>query len=151
MEVRIRISWDKSLETGEPEIDEQHRELFRRIDRLLAASRDRRARAEVGRLLTFLGDYVVGHFEAEERLMNDSGYPEISPHRSEHQHFVAEYSRLYEDYRTDGPGPDFVVKFGNRVTAWLCEHICRTDRRFADYLASMREESGGALGGEDDQ
>lgn len=139
MEVRIRVSWDRSLETGDPDIDEQHRELFRRIDQLMAATQDRRARAEVGRLLTFLGDYVVSHFEAEERLMAETGYPGASAHRDEHQHFITDYGRLFEDYRADGPGPLFVIKFGNRVTAWLCEHICKTDRRLADYLAKQRE------------
>jgi hemerythrin len=134
MDVRIKISWDTSLETGDPEIDEQHRELFRRIDQLLAATRDRRARTEVGRLLTFLGDYVVVHFKAEEQLMVEANYPELEAHRNEHQRFVDEYARLFEDYRADGPGPVFVIKFGNRVTAWLCEHICRTDRRFVDHL-----------------
>jgi hemerythrin len=134
MDVRIKISWDTSLETGDPEIDEQHRELFRRIDQLLAATRDRRARTEVGRLLTFLGDYVVVHFKSEEQLMVEADYPELEAHRGEHQRFVDEYARLFEDYRADGPGPVFVIKFGNRVTAWLCEHICRTDRRFVDHL-----------------
>jgi hemerythrin len=139
MEVRIRISWDKRLETGDPEIDEQHRELFSRIDKLMAATQDRRARSEVGRLLTFLGDYVVAHFEAEERLMSESDYPESVAHRAEHQRFVEDYARLFQDYRAEGPGPIFVIKFGNRVTAWLCEHICRTDRRLADYLAARRD------------
>jgi hemerythrin len=113
--------------------------LFHRIDKLLAATADRRARSEVGRLLTFLGDYVVTHFEAEERLMADSGYPESAAHRDEHRRFVADYARLFEDYRADGPGPVFVIKFGNRVTAWLCEHICRTDRRRVDYVTSQRD------------
>ncbi len=140
MDVRIRVSWDKSLETGDPDIDDQHRELFRRIDQLLAATRDRRARTEVGRLLTFLGDYVVIHFEAEEKLMLDSEYPELEAHRVAHRGFVDEYARLFEDYRADGPGPVFVIKFGNRVTGWLCEHICRTDRRFVDHLNSRRDD-----------
>lgn len=143
MEVRIQISWDRSLETGDPEIDDQHRELFRRIDQLMAATRDRRARSEVGRLLTFLGDYVVSHFAAEEQLMAEFGYPESGPHRSEHARFVAEYSRLFQDYRAEGPGPVFVIKFGNRVTAWLCEHICRTDRRLVEYLNSQRDGRAG--------
>jgi hemerythrin len=141
MDVRIKISWDRSLETGEPEIDEQHRELFRRIDQLLAATRDRRARTEVGRLLTFLGDYVVTHFAAEEKLMATAAYPGLEAHRGEHQRFVEEYARLFEDYRADGPGPVFVIKFGNRVTAWLCEHICRTDRRFVDHLNQKSDAS----------
>lgn len=136
MEVRIQVSWDRSLETGDPEIDSQHRELFRRIDQLMIATQDRRARAEVGRLLTYLGDYVVSHFSAEERLMVEAEYPGTLAHREEHQRFVEEYARMFQDYRANGAGPVFVIKFGNRVTAWLVEHICRTDRRLADYLAS---------------
>jgi hemerythrin len=139
MEVRIQVSWDKSLETGIPEIDGQHQELFRRIDQLMIATQDRRARTEVGRLLTYLGDYVVSHFSAEERLMAEADYPEMPAHREEHERFVEEYARIFQDYRANGAGPVFVIKFGNRVTAWLVEHICRTDRRLADYLSRNRD------------
>ena len=104
MEVRIQVSWDRSLETGDPEIDGQHRELFRRIDQLMVATQDRRARAEVGRLLTYLGDYVVSHFSAEERLMVEAEYPGTLAHREEHQRFVEEYARIFQDYRANGAG-----------------------------------------------
>jgi hemerythrin len=134
VEDRIRVTWDPNLETGVPEIDGQHRELFARIDRLLAASRERRSREEVGQTLTFLGDYVVHHFAAEERIMAQAEYPDVDAHRAEHAHFVQEFGILYREFKSEGPSTLFIIRVGNRVTAWLREHIYRTDKRLAEYL-----------------
>ena len=134
MEDRIRITWDPNLETGDPEIDGQHQELFHRIDKLLAASRERRSREEVAQTLTFLGDYVVQHFGAEERMMVEAGYPELEAHRAEHARFVQEFGILYNEFKTEGPTTLFIIRVGNRVTGWLREHIYRTDRQLVDFL-----------------
>jgi len=137
-EDRMRITFDKNLETGDPEIDSQHRELFDRIDKLLAASREKRSREEVGQMLTFLGDYVVHHFAAEERMMAASNYPEIEAHRGEHQRFVQEFGILYKEFKSEGPTTLFIIRVGNRVTGWLREHIYRTDRMLVDHLKHRR-------------
>lgn len=134
MEDRMRITWDRNLETGNQEIDGQHRELFFRIDKLLAASREKRSREEVGQTLTFLGDYVVEHFAAEEQMMAAAGYPEIEAHRAEHARFVQEFGILYREFKSEGPSVLFIIRVGNRVTGWLREHIYRTDRSLVEFL-----------------
>ena len=134
---RIRITFDKALETGDAEIDGQHRELFDRIDKLLAASREKRSRDEVAQMLTFLGDYVVQHFAAEERMMITAGYPELEAHRGEHQRFVQEFGILYREFKAEGPTTLFIIRIGNRVTGWLREHIYRTDRMLVDWLRTQ--------------
>lgn len=136
MDDRIRIAWDKNLETGDPEIDGQHRELFHRIDKLLAASREKRSREEVAQMLTFLGDYVVHHFAAEERMMAAADYPEQEAHRAEHARFVQEFGILYREFKAEGPTTLFIIRVGNRITGWLREHIYRTDRMLVEHLRS---------------
>jgi hemerythrin len=131
---RIRITWDRNLETGNDEIDGQHRELFVRIDKLLAASREKRSREEVAQTLTFLGDYVVQHFAAEERMMAAAGYPELEAHCAEHARFVQEFGILYREFKAEGPTTLFIIRVGNRVTGWLREHIYRTDRSLVEFL-----------------
>lgn len=135
---RMRITWDRALETGDDEIDAQHRELFARIDKLLAASREKRSREEVGQMLTFLGDYVVHHFTAEERMMAAASYPEIVAHQAEHARFVQEFTILYNEYKSEGPSTLFIIRVGNRVTGWLREHIYRTDRSLVQWLRQHR-------------
>ncbi len=132
----MRIEFDPVLLTGVDQIDEQHRELFERIGQLLEASRNRRSREEVVRLLEFLGQYVIDHFAAEERIMAASGYPRQEGHRAEHVQFVKELEILRHELKSEGPTNLFVIRVGNRVTEWLREHIYRTDRALGAWLAS---------------
>jgi hemerythrin len=142
----VSLHLDSTLVTGDPRIDDQHREIFARVAALVDASRENRGREEVGRLLDFLGDYVVTHFGAEERLMADARYPGVEAHRAEHARFVREFTALRQEFQEEGPGVLFVIRVGNRVTAWIREHIYRTDRAFADFLHA-RAAGGPAAGG----
>jgi hemerythrin len=128
------LEFDSVLLTGNDEIDSQHRELFERVSQLLDASRERRSREEVVRLLEFLGEYVVHHFAAEERIMETSGYDRIESHRLEHRSFVHELEVLRLELKSEGPTNRFVIRVGNRVTTWLREHIYRTDRLLGEWL-----------------
>ena len=132
------LTFDPVLLTGVEDIDAQHRELFVRIGQLLEASRNRRSREEVVRLLEFLGQYVIDHFGAEERLMAAAGYPGLDGHRAEHLQFVKELEILRHELKTEGPSNLFVIRVGNRVTEWLRAHIYRTDRALGAWLGSRR-------------
>jgi hemerythrin len=122
-------------------VDRQHQELFERVGRLLDAGHAHRSPEEIRRLLDFLGDYVVEHFAAEERLMVEGAYPGLPSHRAEHEDFVREFAKLYEEFRSVGAGLGFVVRFSGRVTAWLREHIYRTDRTMAAWLRDRAGEA----------
>jgi len=132
------VEFDPVLLTGIDEIDRQHRELFDRLGALIEASRQRRSREEVLRLIEFLGSYVVEHFAAEEREMADGGYPRLEGHRLEHRQFVKELEVLRHELETEGPTPLFVIHVGNRVTEWLREHIYRTDRLLGAWIREQR-------------
>ncbi len=132
----MAITWNPSLAVGIDEIDRQHIELFDRLDRLLEAARTGKSVQEVGRLLGFLGDYVVEHFGAEEALMKLSrSYPDIEKHRAEHARFTEDFTALAREYLADGATLLLIVRVNARVTEWLREHIYRTDRAMAPYLA----------------
>lgn len=134
----MSLEFNPILLTGVDEIDAQHRELFQRIGQLLDASRHRRSRDEVVRLLEFLGGYVVDHFAAEERTMEEAGYPKLEGHRAEHRQFVKELEILRHELKSEGPSNLFVIRVGNRVTEWLREHIYRTDRTLGEWLKARR-------------
>lgn len=128
------ILFDRSLETGHESIDADHRELFWRVDRLLDASSQHRGRAEIERMLGFLGEYVHGHFAAEERYMRKHGYPGMDEHLLQHALFVEEFEALRQEFEAHGPSVPLVVRLGSQVTTWLREHIQKTDRRFVQWL-----------------
>jgi hemerythrin len=128
------LELDPLLLTGVDEIDAAHTEIFARVRALIEASRTRRSREEVIRLLEFLGRYALEHFAYEERLMEQGGYERLEAHRSEHHRFVKELEILRHELKSEGPTSLFVIRVGNRVTEWLREHIYRTDRLLAEWL-----------------
>ncbi|MCK6519793.1 hemerythrin family protein, partial [Myxococcota bacterium] len=86
----ILSGWTPGMSVGVPELDSQHRELFTRLNRLVAAIRAGRGSADVAPVLAFLDDYTREHFADEERVMERAGYPALAEHRAQHAGFCAE-------------------------------------------------------------
>lgn len=129
------LRWEPSLETGVAHVDEQHQELFRRVNDLLDAMRQGRGAEEVQRLIEFLGRYVVEHFAEEERLMAEAGYPGLGPHRTEHRDFVRDFQALRDDFQAGGPSQAVVVRLNVWLCGWLRRHVSDTDQAMGRFLA----------------
>lgn len=130
----MNIAWSSDLATGMTEIDNQHREIFLRFDKLFNACSEGRGKDEVLRLLLFLDEYVKEHFAAEEKLQLSSAYPDYPAHRSQHQRFIAEVARLTASFRAEGVTLSLVIMTNKALAAWLVQHIKKTDMEFAAYL-----------------
>ncbi len=128
------IPWTESLAVGIPEIDQQHQELFLRLERLLRGIVGGE-REEVGRLLEFLGDYVVRHFGAEERWMMQSGYPDYPRHKAEHDRFMQDFLRMQVEFEQKGPTVLMGMRVNNWVADWLTQHIVDLDMALGRFLA----------------
>lgn len=126
--------WTEDLGTGVAMIDEQHRELFSRLNALLEACRLRKGREEIGEFLAFLDEYVIRHFVAEERTMAESNYPGISAHKAEHREFVTQLLAIKKEAREYGAGIHVILLAVRASGEWLAGHIRKTDRALAAHL-----------------
>jgi hemerythrin len=131
------FSWSPAFATGVAEIDAQHRELLEQADRLLGAIGS--DPAAVGRVLDFLCDYAVSHFEMEERLMEQKGYPQAEAHRAAHASFVRAFGRLRYDYDLDGPTEGFNELVSGWLVEWLKGHILDVDLALGRWLIARGE------------
>ncbi|MBI5307973.1 MAG: hemerythrin family protein [Planctomycetes bacterium] len=86
--------WDKGLEIGNDEIDNQHKEIFKRVNKLLSAMADGRGKETIGNLIAFLTEYVAIHFNAEEALMRKHSYTDYLQHQMQHKQFTGDVLRL---------------------------------------------------------
>lgn len=128
------IVWSADLAVGVPSIDEQHKELLARFNSLLQACNEGRGRAEVGKLLEFLHDYVAVHFCDEEALQQEHGYPEYEVHRQQHLEFVGRLNVLHKQYFTEGTSLSLVIQANNMLLEWLVNHIAKSDRKIGEFL-----------------
>ena len=130
----MSTSWTDDLALNHPVIDGHHQELFRRYDALARATAIG-DRCEAGRLFEYLGFYVVEHFGAEERLMEETGYPDRAAHRAAHDQFLDEmlaFGLEFTDRELNHAPRGRVVRW---MADWLRLHIAGTDILLASFLA----------------
>jgi hemerythrin len=131
----MKVAFDKSLETGNELIDQQHRELIDRVNKLLESCEDRNEKRMAIQTLNFLLDYTVFHFEAEEKLQEESGYPDLKGHKAQHQDFIKSVNELLEMLEEEeGPTDAFVSAVNTNITQWLLNHIQIRDKAVAAYI-----------------
>ena len=69
------MEWTQDLSVGVNKIDEQHKELFSRINNLLTAIKQHRCKDEIDNTIAFLEDYARTHFSYEEKQMKEAAAP----------------------------------------------------------------------------
>ena len=130
------VSWDPSLAVGHALIDAQHQELFRRFGTLVEAMEAGKS-TEIGELFGFLADYVVEHFGAEEKLMDETRYPGAGIHKAAHARFVREFADLVAFHEANGASRAVVVKARTWIGGWLRAHIMGVDLALAKFLHAV--------------
>ncbi|HUW64806.1 MAG TPA: bacteriohemerythrin [Spirochaetia bacterium] len=98
----MAIQWQESLATGIREIDDQHKELFHRVNALLDACSEGRGKGQIPTLLEFLADYVVTHFSTEENYIALHSYPDAASHKALHAEFTKSVAALQVDLAKQG-------------------------------------------------
>jgi hemerythrin-like metal-binding protein len=131
--------WTPGLSVGVEAMDDQHRQLFARLNVLVEAVRSGRGAEEVGQTMEFLDQYVREHFADEEKLLAESAYPGLEIHKRMHSGFTAELAAVRTGLAA--PGADR-QELANRLHLslrdWLLRHIRVEDRAYGEYLASRR-------------
>jgi hemerythrin len=133
------LKWDKRLETGIAEVDNQHRELFKRIDSLELSLYGGKLKVEVVVMIDYLESYVEEHFDAEETLMLRINYPDIGKHRQEHQEFREVYKKIKNEYEIKGADSYMALDVDKEIRKWWEKHILKSDMAFVPYV---REKDG---------
>ncbi|MGN0316556.1 MAG: bacteriohemerythrin [Lachnospira sp.] len=129
------IEFDDSLITGNNTIDEQHKELIKKISDLVTTCENGDGKVKAIKMLDYLTEYTNFHFSAEEELQKKAGYPDYDNHHAKHEEFKSTIKELF-DYldELEGPNEDFVEKVKTQVVDWLFRHIKSADRSVAEYL-----------------
>lgn len=126
--------WDSRLETGIEQIDEQHKGLFNRIDQLELAIYKGKSSAELISLMEYLESYIFEHFELEERLMLENGYPDYAKHSRQHQDFRTYCAGVLDTFKNRGGDSYMAIDIDRHMRKWWENHILKTDMEYVPYL-----------------
>lgn len=128
------MMWNDNLKIGVPLIDQEHRELCDRIDKLLAACNQGHGKDELLDTISFLEGYTIKHFNDEEKLQRASTYPKVAEHKKLHEFFKGKISELKNEIEMNGVNIATISKTNYFLMDWLINHIQKVDSELAQYI-----------------
>jgi methyl-accepting chemotaxis protein len=134
----VEYIWTQEFATEDDYIDEQHKQLFAAINRLLDAISREESMEEMKQALNFLGDYTVQHFSDEEKMLEQHNYPDLADHRKVHENFKKTVSSLKQNFTMIKGSTVMVEQIRQMVGDWLTFHIKGMDLVWAAYIKKGR-------------
>ena len=130
----MKVVWNGEFNIDNSFIDEQHKEIFHRINNLITAIDMGKGKEETRKILAFLSDYVMYHFEAEEKYMILNSYPGMDRQLIEHKKFKIELNNLKSEFEISDSSINIAIKIRDKLVEWLVDHIGKSDKDFAKFL-----------------
>lgn len=129
--------WKDKYELGVPLIDNQHKELFDRVEKFTLTVRSEESwdqkLSQVNETLDFMKDYVVEHFRDEEGYQKRIGYPGYQAHQKVHAEMVAYVVSVSEAFEKSDFDEALMQQFAGKLLTWLINHVAAEDQRIADF------------------
>ncbi|MDE6364158.1 MAG: bacteriohemerythrin [Lachnospiraceae bacterium] len=135
--------WKDEYKVGNDKIDEQHRQLFDKIEQLLeiAKSGDKNSnQKKCMEIIDFLVDYTVFHFNTEEAIQRDRKYVSYAQHIRIHNDFKNTV-QVYKELLSRDFSAKTLKSFIGTMLAWLVNHVCVCDRKILKNLPLQNIES----------
>ncbi len=128
------VGWSSKYAVNIAEIDRQHQRWFDILNDLHEAMKSGKGKEKLGEIFEGLVEYTKVHFQAEEKLMRQNGYPFYEGHKKIHDDMIKEVELLQLRYKSGEVA--LSVDVMNFLRNWLSDHIMGTDKNYGPYLNS---------------
>lgn len=133
----LRLQWSDTYECGHDEIDRQHRNLFATVNNLLQLDSSGADKKTIDAAVEGLLADTVEHFQFEEYILNQIGYPDAPSHIQAHQHLLDRANVLLAQYQRNGADLAALLRF--MIYELTAQHIMIDDRCFGKIDAAAPE------------
>lgn len=127
----MSFEWNEDLTTGIVKIDNEHKEIFKQLNKLLDDMDKGKGEEDIGEVLAFLEQYVRTHFTEEENYMVEHSYEGFHAQREAHSQFIKDFYLLKKELLQSGTNLHLVVKTEQVLGNWLINHIKVEDKKMA--------------------
>jgi diguanylate cyclase (GGDEF)-like protein/hemerythrin-like metal-binding protein len=129
----LKLVWRDVFVSGHPLVDAQHQGLFHLSNELLEAMLSNHPAAELSILIQRLLTEVTQHFEDEERLMAELGFPGLESHAILHAELITKAQALAAAFEAGTASVGSLFQFLAQDVA--STHILKADREYFQLLA----------------
>ena len=124
--------WSKQYETGNEKVDNEHKEIFRLVKKILDGSFDSREE-KIDTAIRFMADHIINHFHREELLMIESEYPGAEEHKKLHADFIEVVLDLIERVKNETDSLKNHLDVNNVVVSWFIAHVLDRDKNMISH------------------
>jgi methyl-accepting chemotaxis protein len=119
------IPWTAQYLVGVPEMDKQHKELIKLINKLYIAMRDKK---DVQKTMHNFIQYTARHFKEEEQFMDSIQYPELQQHIVIHRKVLPQIKQFGKRVQAKEKGIE--KKLLIFLKEWFLNHIIKQDKQY---------------------
>jgi len=121
------LTWDSALDTGNDDVDRQHREIFVRLNGIEAAINDGTDHETLLGLVNALLDYAYIHFHHEEHAMNCARCPKHDANCAAHRQFILRLRSWLILIEGGGAEAQLLREIYAESCRWIQHHIEHVD------------------------
>lgn len=139
-DITMGIDWSDLLSVGIDAMDDEHKELFRRINDLLKGLLGQGEDYDLAALAGRINEYVEYHFRDEEKLLAKYGYPELEAHKKLHAIYENEFAAIEKKLRAGEFDANLLIRIQDKIVNWLLDHIAQVDKKYGKYINGKLSE-----------
>jgi len=126
--------WDESLLTGNTLVDMQHQKIFRWVSELIESCKNGIGTTKLHETLSYLVNYTIRHFNDEEALQLENGYPGYANHKLAHDKFKSTVGELALRFEINGSSNELMNSMSSVMSTWLVDHIREEDGKLIEFM-----------------
>lgn len=124
--------WKDEYSVNIKSIDEEHKKLVSILNDLHSSMLSAKANTVLGKFLEDLIAYTKYHFQNEEKLMSQYGYPGFQDHQEAHKNLTAKVLSFQEEFKQGKKMMSVEILYF--LKDWLMTHINGTDKLYSKFL-----------------
>ena len=136
----MSFTWRDDLLTGITVVDNQHKELIKRVNIFLNQLSMDLEIDELQQALDNLTSFVYEHFMEEEKVMKEGFYPNFTKHKQDHTSFINMISNLEQRMYNELPLSSFKSEVNEKICSWLNRHIPIKDKEMTNFIKNNKEK-----------
>ncbi|HEY9081656.1 hemerythrin domain-containing protein [Magnetovibrio sp.] len=128
----MNISLLDTFITGHPVVDAEHRKIVDSINGVSQAV----SAGEYERCSTLLDEFLqicIDHFDSEESLLSELGYPGLADHTAFHRELILK-AKSVKVLCMDRTRPDSIQRCFDEMATLLIEDVVKGDLQFVSFL-----------------
>ena len=132
-----KLTWDDSCAVGIDEIDRQHQDFVRLINRLQLMQEKGAPRELTLHILIELVKYADYHFTSEENFMVLVKYPSLEEHQMEHRKALKNLNERVRKFAAGGVPLEALSEGIAGLIEWFGRHTTKEDKLIGQYMRKL--------------